>query len=189
MKVTVETDAMPLKEFSEFLTKELDAIRDILDFKSADYSTDADKLANFKLQARMDGISPIEALRGNWLKHRASLVQGLDELERGKVRPLEWWQEKLRDDRNYNILLHALIQVSYFGEVKSDDAGIEIYKHPFKNFYYIAKGENLADYLWRDLEFHQVCCSDHVDPTCEGYYPSEKAAKKTLRKYLEKVGD
>lgn len=116
MKVTVETDAMPLKEFSEFLTKELDAIRDILDSKSADYSTDADKLANFKLQARMDGISPIEALRGNWLKHRASLVQGLDELEHGKVRPLEWWQEKLRDDRNYNILLHALILVSYFGE-------------------------------------------------------------------------
>lgn len=116
MKVTVETDAMPLKEFTEFLNKELEAITDILASKSDDYSTDADKLANFKLQARMDGISPIEALRGNWLKHRASIVQGLDELQCGKVRPLKWWQEKLRDDRNYNILVHALIQVTYFGE-------------------------------------------------------------------------
>ncbi len=115
-----KTDAMPLKEFSEFLTEELGAIRTILDSKSADYSTDADKLANFKLQARMDGISPIEALRGNWLKHRASIVQGLNELEQGKVRPLEWWQEKLRDDRNYNILLHALIQASYFGKTREE---------------------------------------------------------------------
>lgn len=112
----IEIGSMPLKEFDEFLSQELTAIRAILASKSDDYSTNADKLANFKLQARMDGISPVEALRGNWLKHRASIVQGLDELEHGKVRPLKWWQEKLRDDRNYNILLHALVQVTYYGE-------------------------------------------------------------------------
>ena len=105
---------MPLKEFDEFLTEELNAIRAILASKSDDYSTNMDKLANFKLQARMDGISPIEALRGNWLKHRASIVQGLDELEQGKIRPIGWWEEKLRDDRNYNILLHALLVATYF---------------------------------------------------------------------------
>lgn len=111
-----KTDSMPLKEFDEFLTEEMNAIRAILVSKSADYSTNADKLANFKLQARIDGITPIEALRGNWLKHRASIIQGLDELKQGKIRSIGWWEEKLRDDRNYNLLLHALIQVTYFKE-------------------------------------------------------------------------
>lgn len=116
INMSEKIDAMPLKEFDKFLTEELNEIRSILASKSDDYSTDADKLANFKLQARMDGITPVEALRGNWLKHRASIVQGLNDLKINKIRPMKWWDEKLRDDRNYNILLHALIYVTYFKE-------------------------------------------------------------------------
>jgi len=69
---------------------------------------------NYSILNYIDGISPIEALRGNWLKHRASVIQGLDDLQTGKVRPLKWWEEKLVDDRNYNILLHALLIEIYF---------------------------------------------------------------------------
>jgi len=99
---------MNIKDFDIFLAKEIDRIKLVLGSKSADYSQDGDKLFNFKL------LSPIEALRGNWLKHRASVIQGLDDLQTGKVRPLKWWEEKLVDDRNYNILLHALLIEIYF---------------------------------------------------------------------------
>lgn len=109
---------MKLKDFETFLENQLNQIRIVLGTKSADYSDGDDKLYNFKLQAAIDGVTPIEALRGNWLKHRASIVQGLNDLQNGKVRPLTWWEEKLTDDRNYNLLLHALLYETYFQEEK-----------------------------------------------------------------------
>lgn len=97
-------------EFSKFLDEILTRIKFTLDSKSADYSTTQDKLFNFKLQASIDGITPIEALRGNNLKHQASITQGLNELQQGKIRPLGWWLEKGIDHINYTILLLALIK-------------------------------------------------------------------------------
>ena len=91
---------MNLEKFHYFLQVILEEIKQVLDSKSADYAAKGNKLANFELQARIDGITPIEALRGNWLKHRSSIIQGLDELEIGKVRPEEWWKEKIIDSIN-----------------------------------------------------------------------------------------
>ena len=108
---------MTHEKFDEFVNNVFIKIGGTLCSKSADYSTSADKLYNFKLQARIDGISPIEALRGNWLKHRSSISQGLDELQRGKVRPKSWWQEKMIDDLNYNILLQGLLKETYFEKI------------------------------------------------------------------------
>lgn len=99
-------------EFDKFLDDILGRIKSVLGSKSADYSTLDDKLYNFKLQARIDGITSMEALRGNWLKHRASICQGLDEMP-DKVRPWEWWMEKGTDDINYCILMLAML---YSGE-------------------------------------------------------------------------
>jgi len=102
---------MTLNDFDEFLCDEIfPKIQETLNIKSDDYSGDDDKLFNFKLQARIDGITPIEALRGNQLKHRASLCQGLDDLSQGKIRPYAWWLEKTIDAINYDILLLALLK-------------------------------------------------------------------------------
>jgi len=103
---------MKHETFDEFLINEiLSRIQETLSSKSADYSDGGDKLYNFKLQARMDGITPFEALEGNWRKHRASLRQGLDELHSGKpMRSMDWWMEKSIDNINYNILLLALLK-------------------------------------------------------------------------------
>ena len=62
---------MTIVRFSEFLKNILHQITNILDIKSSDYSYDSDKLFNFKLAGRIDGITPIEALRGMQLKHKA----------------------------------------------------------------------------------------------------------------------
>lgn len=107
-------------EFDEFIHVVLNNATAILGTKSADYSTADDKLANFKLQAQMDGITPIEALRGNHLKHRCSIRQGLDDLQRGVVRPWKWWKEKMTDDLNYNLLLQALIYETHFAKKTCD---------------------------------------------------------------------
>lgn len=101
-------------KFNEFLEEIINKIRDTLSSKSADYSDKDNKIYNFKLQARIDGITPIEALRGNHLKHRASITQALDEIKEGKQpRPWPWWSEKGIDDINYIILLLAMM---YSGE-------------------------------------------------------------------------
>lgn len=106
---------MEHEKFNEFLYELIDnGIASTLESKSSDYSTTNDKLYNFKLQANIDGITAIEALRGNWLKHRASICQGLNELQQtGKPRPYSWWREKCIDDINYIILLLAML---YSGE-------------------------------------------------------------------------
>ena len=99
---------MKMVEFSEFLQDRLDSIKSVLDSKSADYSYEDDKLFNFKLAAKVGGVTPIEALRGMQLKHKTSLRQGLDELkEKGTLRSWDWWLEKATDDINYTILLLA----------------------------------------------------------------------------------
>lgn len=106
---------MTHEKFNEFLDKEiLEKIKSVLSSKSADYSSGNDKLFNFKLSAEMEGITPMEALRGMWLKHRTSIRQGLDELQEDKVRPWEWWHEKAIDDINYCILMLAIL---YSGEL------------------------------------------------------------------------
>jgi len=101
---------MRQSDFDIFLAEIIQKITGTLSSKSDDYSYDSDKLFNFKLQGRIDGIAPIEALRGNQLKHRASICQGLDELEQGKIRSWEWYLEKYIDNINYDILSLALIK-------------------------------------------------------------------------------
>jgi len=108
---------MKHEDFNKFLDGVLDKIKSVLAGKSADYSTTDDKLYNFKLQGKIDNITPIQALRGNHLKHRASICQGLDELQRPPqtriCRHYEWWEEKTIDDINYLILQLAML---YSGE-------------------------------------------------------------------------
>ena len=108
---------MTHKEFNMFLdTEVISRINSVLASKSADYSADGDKLYNFKLSGRIDGITSMEALRGMWLKHRAYIVQGSDELSAScKARPYEWWVEKTIDDINYGILMLAML---HSGETK-----------------------------------------------------------------------
>ena len=64
---------------------------------------------------------------------------------------------------------------------------IHIRKFGYSN-YYIYR-DHILKYLWRDLQFHLLCCSVRANNTIEGYYPSQKAAEKVLQEYLNKGGD
>lgn len=98
-----------LDKVVEFVTQHL--IKNVLTAKAGDYakSTD-DRLRNFKHQGRIDGVEPIDALRGNWLKHRASVQEAIQEVtDKCYDRNLSWLEEKFGDSINYHILALAMI--------------------------------------------------------------------------------
>jgi len=182
---------MKPSDFHDFLENQLADMRNVLDSKSADYSNAEDKLYNFKLAAKIDGISPIEALRGMWLKHRTSIVQGLDDLQRGICRPETWWNEKLTDDRNYGILLQALLVETEFETKKvpftSYDAEYKVPEnlligyHGNQCFIHNIKTDK---YMWHDLKFRSIKSWHKAVPDTEGYYSTRDSAEKYLQAYL-----
>ncbi len=170
------------KDFDKLVERETTRMIDVMCSKSEDYADNEndDKLFNFKLAAELDDISPIEALRGMWLKHRTSIRQGLDELMDGKCRPKEWWIEKLTDDRNYNILLQALLEEKYFSFVVPE--GWRIVNFSNCGWYVFNNYEGL--HLHKDLRLHNGT-GYFGGSGAPGYWPTKEAAEDCLKQYLE----
>ena len=74
--------------------------------KGRDYSTPDDKLHNFKRAAEVDRNMPEQALFGMANKH---LVWILDRKDNPRSATYPEWKERLKDMRNYLVLLEALI--------------------------------------------------------------------------------
>ena len=92
--------------FERVLQEQLALCTDILCRKSKEYSTDADKLHNFKTAAAVQGISQIQALSGMMAKHTISIY---DMCMSGKSYPIPHWEEKITDSINYLLLLKGII--------------------------------------------------------------------------------
>lgn len=180
---------MDIKTFDKLVERETQRMKDVMCSKSADYSAGGDKLFNFKLAAAMDGISPIEALRGMWLKHKASLRQGLDELMDGKpCRPGAWWIEKLTDDRNYSILLQALLAEKYFKFVCPAGWVIGLFEPFGDNDCGWFVDNNIGQSLWKNLTLNgSTGWDNHKFGEAPGYWPTKKDAEAALVAYLEKT--
>lgn len=97
---------MNATRFNQVLADQLEKINEILGSKAGEYADDNDRLHNFKASAVLQGITPIEALRGKMAKHTISIY---DMIASGKAFPLEKWDEKITDHINYLILLRALV--------------------------------------------------------------------------------
>lgn len=189
-----ERKTMNIQIFDKLVERETQRMKDVMCSKSADYADGIDKLFNFKLAAELDGISPIEALRGMWLKHRSSIRQALDELLDGKsCRPEAWWIEKLTDDRNYSMLLQGLLTEKYFKFVVPEGWVITKINRPGCGWHVMQGNRN---YLWKDFALHRNTTgyikseeSHHFPPKygeAPGYWPTEADAKAALQQYLEK---
>lgn len=97
---------------------------EILLEKAAEYSTEADRLHNFKLAARLQGCEPETALGGMMAKHTVSVFDYINLINTADEKSLEQWDEKLIDDINYRILLRALIIERLDWSLK-DEGGME----------------------------------------------------------------
>lgn len=82
---------------------------DVLCRKSKEYSTDSDKLHNFKVAAELQGCTPIRALGGMMCKHTVSIYDLINDFERGKNMSIDLWNEKIGDSINYLLLLNAMV--------------------------------------------------------------------------------
>ena len=176
-------------DFNRLVEQETQRMKDVMCSKSADYSVADDKLFNFKLAAEVDGVSPIEALRGMWLKHRTSIRQGLDELMDGKCRPEKWWIEKLTDDRNYSILLQALLVEKYFKFVCPEGWIVAYHQAcPDTETGWYIQNTNNHLHLWKDFTFQDNTGweTGHKSGEAPGYWPTKEAAEAALEQYLEK---
>ena len=93
-------------------------IKKVMCKKSAEYARGNDKLYNFKRSAEIDGITPVEALRGMDLKHRTSISDMVFDLANpDKEYHRKIWEEKLTDHINYMFLLWALLAEQYGWEI------------------------------------------------------------------------
>lgn len=88
---------------------------DTLRVKEAEYAEDFDRLHNFKVSARVQGVIPIQALGGMMVKHTTSIYDLIRNEENYSASPA-LWHEKITDHINYLLLLRALLQEKWDGD-------------------------------------------------------------------------
>lgn len=100
---------MTYDNFKAVFAETMQQCESVLFAKSAEYSTAADKLHNFKVAAALAQCTPEKALAGMMIKHTVSVYDMINDLENGKEHDMERWSEKIIDNINYLILLKALL--------------------------------------------------------------------------------
>ena len=93
-------------KFYDICNDVVDRCKAVLINKNTEYATD-DVLHNFKVAARLEGITPEQALAGMMAKHTVSIY---DMIKSAEYYDPAVWDEKIGDSINYLILLRALIE-------------------------------------------------------------------------------
>ena len=97
---------MDNNEFNKLLNKRIEAIKSTLLKKGQEYGRD-DRFHNFKIAAKMIGITPEKALEGMRVKHEVSIQ---DLINFPETRTVELINEKIGDSINYLILLEGILK-------------------------------------------------------------------------------
>lgn len=103
---------MKPERFNEVVEDRLNECKNILIAKDKEYSSDTDRLHNFKKAGEMKGKTPIETLDMMWLKHRVSIEDEMNKMsaDPSYVPSQGWIDEKLTDNINYTLLLEGAIE-------------------------------------------------------------------------------
>lgn len=104
---------MTTEDFEKVFEARVDLCRRVLIGKNTEYARGGDKLSNFKKAAGRLGSTPESALLGMETKHSISIVDMIQDLERGIHHPMSMWEEKIGDELNYLLLLRALLEERY----------------------------------------------------------------------------
>ena len=99
---------MDSDRFNEIVDDQLLHIKKVLASKGDEYAR-GDRLSNFKRAATRMGCAPEKALMFFREKHECSILDIIDDLERGCYPSKELIDEKVGDSINYLILLKALM--------------------------------------------------------------------------------
>ena len=124
---------MKTDQFNEIVTARVQSIQTVLMNKAKEYSSDTDRLHNFKVAAGLASRpeTPEQALWGMMRKHLVSVIDIIDQTAVGKAPSDHMRNEKIGDSINYLILLEALLierQALGAGQVVEGTNATLIYK-------------------------------------------------------------
>jgi hypothetical protein len=91
--------------FNKLVDKRCEKIKEVLSSKADEYSSEKDRLHNFKAAGRAKGEPAVKALWGMYMKHWVAVQ---DMIQSEKIPSQEWLDEKIGDSINYHILLEGL---------------------------------------------------------------------------------
>ena len=110
---------MNWKTFENLFTELYDEEKKILESKGADYTPNSlDRLQNFKVVAEIVGITPEQVGFVYFLKHVLALASLVEKVEDETYRPSEPRMDRIKDIRNYALLIEALFRDREEGKVK-----------------------------------------------------------------------
>ena len=110
---------MNAETFNNIIEERITGIRETLVRKGKEYSSETDRLHNFKRAGKVLQCSPEKALLGFLTKHLVSIFDMIDEADT-KIHSLEMINEKCMDSINYFILLEALFKERYYEACYTD---------------------------------------------------------------------
>lgn len=96
---------MTNEEFERLFEQRVEMCRKVLIKKGEEYASDTDRLHNFGVAAKIQGVTRQQALGGMLAKHIVSIF---DLIREGNTDEFIW-EEKLGDALNYLFLLDAII--------------------------------------------------------------------------------
>ena len=99
---------MTTEQFEQIIRRRMELGLETLAHKAKEYAK-GDRLHNFKRGGEVMGCSPERALLGYMTKHLVSVVDIIDDIEKGHAPTQTYWDEKLGDLYNYVLLLDAVV--------------------------------------------------------------------------------
>lgn len=97
---------MTNERFESVVDEQFKRCKSTLYHKSNEYSSEEDRLHNFKCAGGYQNKDPKDALLGMMTKHLVSIS---DMCQDGKPHTLDLWNEKITDAINYLLLLKGLV--------------------------------------------------------------------------------
>ena len=100
---------MTEKQFDIHVDERIEKIIEVLQIKAKEYRKNDNPFHNFDRAAAMNDCTPERALMGMLAKHQISVLDLVDDIDRGNIPSRELTEEMIGDHINYLILLEGLI--------------------------------------------------------------------------------
>lgn len=98
---------MTREEYNKSIEAQLKRVKETLIKKNKEYSTDSSPLHNFHESAKLLRTTPKKCALAFVAKHLTSII---DMTQSDIDHPIELWEEKLGDAKNYLFLIECLVQ-------------------------------------------------------------------------------
>jgi len=97
---------MNKNKFDNIVAKQIQICKETLEAKGREYTIEDNRLGQFYKSATIRGTTPLDALGGKMVKHTTSIY---DMIKHPKGIEIEVWEEKIKDNINYLLILKALV--------------------------------------------------------------------------------